>query len=86
MKLVQERTAFKVLIDPGGLLVSFTSKRRAFFLFFSGQFVGIRVAPTTDPDLGIVELSGYSISAILRNWNRLSRVRIQRRRGAPRPT
>jgi len=80
MKLVQERTAFKVLLERNGLLLSFTTRNRAFFLFICGKFVGIKVAPTTDPDLGIVELSGYEIPAILSNWDRLSRVRVEKRR------
>ncbi len=80
MKLVQERTAFKVLLERNGLLLSFTTRNRAFFLFLSGKFVGMKVAPTTDPDLGIVELSGYDISTILDNWDRLSRAKVERRR------
>jgi len=76
MKLIQERTAFKLLLEQNGLLVSFTTKRRAFFVFVTGVYVGLRVAPTTDPELGVVELSGYDIRSILRDWNRLSRVRL----------
>jgi hypothetical protein len=76
MKLVQERTAFKVLLERNGLLLSFTTKKMAFFLFLSGGYVGLKVAPTTDPDIGIVELSGYDIPTILRNWDRLSRVKV----------
>ena len=78
MKLVQERTALKLLLEPNGLLVSLTTKSRAYFLFVSGRFVGLKVAPTTDPDLGIVELSGYDVRLILSNWDRLSRVRVRR--------
>jgi hypothetical protein len=37
--------------------------------------VGLRVAPTTDPDLGIVELSDYDVLKILRNWDTMSRVK-----------
>lgn len=81
MKLVQERTALKLLVEANGLLVSLTTKRRAFFLFVSGRFVGLKVAPTTDPDLGIVELSGYNVRLILSNWDRLSRVRVRRTDG-----
>ena len=83
MKLVQERTALKLLVEANGLLVSLTTKRRAYFLFVSGHFVGLKVAPTTDPDLGIVELSGYDVRRILGNWERLSRVRIRRTDGGP---
>ncbi len=85
MRLVQERTAIKLLLESHGLLLSVTTKRRAFFFFLSSKFTGIRVAPTTDPDLGIVELSGYNINAILENWDRLSRVKLARRGRATRP-
>jgi hypothetical protein len=80
MKLVQERTAFKVLLERHGLLLSFTTKKMAFFLFLSGRYVGLKVAPTTDPDIGIVELSDYDIPTILRNWTRLSRVKVEKGR------
>ncbi len=39
----------------------------------------MRVAPTTDPDLGIVELCGYDIGAIVRNWEKLSMVKVSAR-------
>lgn len=81
MKLVQERTALKLLLEANGLLVSLTTKRRAYFLFVSGRFVGLKAAPTTDPDLGIVELSGYDVRQILINWDRLSRIRVPRTDG-----
>lgn len=83
-RLVQERTALKVLLDGDGLLLSLTTRRRAFFLFFSRLYVGVRVAPTTDPDLGIVELSGYEIPIILKEWDRLSLMKLPKRVVDPR--
>ncbi|QQG48512.1 MAG: hypothetical protein HY247_07155 [archaeon] len=78
MKLIQERTALKLLVERNGVLLSVTTQRRAYFFFLSAAFVGVKVAPTTDPDLGIVELSDYDILLILRNWKRLSRVKVRR--------
>lgn len=78
-KLIQERTALKVLLDGDGLLLSLTTKKRAFFLFFSRIYVGVRAAPTTDPDIGIVELSGYEIPVILRDWDVLSLAKLPKR-------
>lgn len=68
---------FKILIEPDGVLLSVTLKRRAFFLFLSPLCVGVREAPTTDPYAGIVELSGYRIRKILANWNRLHNVLVR---------
>ncbi|MDA4125268.1 MAG: hypothetical protein OK438_07490 [Thaumarchaeota archaeon] len=73
MKLVQERTAVKILVEPNGLLVSFTTKKRACFFFVSAAFLGAKVAPTTDPYPGIVEECGYDIRKIIHEWDRLSR-------------
>ncbi len=80
MKLLQERTALKLLIEKNGMLVCVTAKRRAYFLFLSPKYVGIRTTPTTDPDLGIVELSHYDLLSILRNWDTMANVRISRKR------
>ena len=82
MKFVQESTAFKLLVEPNGVLVSLTTKNRAFFFFASSGYFGMKVAPTTDPDLGIVELCNYDIAEILRNWDRLWRVKVKRDRRA----
>ncbi len=68
-RFVNEATMFKVLIERDGLLLSVTLKRRAFFLFVSPLWIGIREAPTTDPLPGIVELSNYEIRKILLNWD-----------------
>ena len=76
MKIVNEATMFKLLACGDGVLLCITTKRRAFYLFFTRFFLGGKVAPTTDPDLGIVELSGYDIPAILRSWERLWRVKL----------
>ena len=78
MKFVNESTMFKLLLDANGLMISVTTKRRAYFFFLSSQFVGGKVAPTTDPHWGIVEVCGYDISRILRNWDALHRIRLTR--------
>ncbi|MDA4128719.1 MAG: hypothetical protein OK422_04630 [Thaumarchaeota archaeon] len=75
---MNEATMFKIIVDGEGAMFSITMKKRAYFFFLSNQFVGARVAPTTDPDLGIVELSGYSIHKILKNWERLHLVMLPR--------
>ncbi len=79
MRLVNELTMFKILLDGKGALLSITTRRRAFFLFFSTKFIGGRVGPTTDPDLGIVELCDYDLDRIIANWNLLHRAKIPRR-------
>ena len=84
MRLIQERTAFKLLLERNGVLVSFTSRSRAYYLFISAKFVGMKVAPTTDPDIGIVELSRYDILRILRDWDRLSRAKVRKNPGSRR--
>jgi hypothetical protein len=65
---------FKMLLSGDGLILSVTMKKRAFFVFLSPSFVGCKTAPTTDPNLGIVELCGYDIKKIIREWPRLYRV------------
>ena len=64
----------KILLDGDGLILSVTTKKRAFFVFLSSAFVGCKTAPTTDPNLGIVELCGYDIKKIIKEWPRLYRV------------
>ena len=78
MKLVNEETMFKLLVERNGALLSITTKRRAFFLFLTGRYVGLKIAPTTDPYPGIVELSDYDVLTILRNWKRLSRLKLKK--------
>jgi hypothetical protein len=73
--VLNERTIFKILVDGRGAMFSVTTKRRAYFLIVSSTFVGGKVAPTTDPYPGIVELCGYDIGKIVREWDRLYRVR-----------
>ncbi|MDG6911257.1 MAG: hypothetical protein JRN18_02805 [Nitrososphaerota archaeon] len=74
MKLINERTMFKLLLDGDGLILSVTTKKRAFFVFLSSAYVGCKTAPTTDPNPGIVELCDYDIKKIIREWPRLYRV------------
>jgi len=76
LRILNERTMFKILVDKNGAMFSVTTRKRAYFFFLSGDFVGARVAPTTDPYPGIVEVCGYDIPTILRNWDRLHRVKL----------
>ena len=76
MKLINELTPFKILMERNGLLVSITTKRRAYFLFLSSKFIGIKIGPTTDPYPGIVEICNYEIESILRNWDRLGNLKL----------
>ena len=78
-KLVQERTMFKVLIEKTGILFSVTLKRRAFFFFVSTVLLGVKIAPTTDPDPGIVEICNYDIPEILNKWGELANIRLKTR-------
>ena len=77
MRFINEMTMFKVLVERNGALLSITTKSRAYYLFLTGKYVGLKVAPTTDPDAGIVEISNYDILTILRNWKRLSTVKLK---------
>ena len=70
---------FKILIERTGILFSVTTRSRAYFFFICTSFVGMKVAPTTDPYPGIVEICGYDIVRILRNWDRLANVRLRSR-------
>ncbi len=75
MRLINERTMFKVLVEPKGVLFAVTLKSRAYFFFFSSSFIGAKTAPTTDPFEGIVEICHYEIDSIIRNWERLRLVK-----------
>jgi hypothetical protein len=77
-KVIQERTMFKLLIERTGALISITFKQRAFFFFFSTKLLGARVAPTTDPDPGIVEICDYDILTIVEKWDRLANIRLRK--------
>ncbi len=77
-RFVNEATMFKVLIERDGALLSVTLKRRAFFLFLSPLWIGIREAPTTDPLPGIVELSNYEIRKIIKNWDSMHNLIVRR--------
>lgn len=76
MRILNERTLFKILVNGDGALVSITTKSRAYYFFLSAAYVGARVAPTTDPFPGIVEVCGYNIRRIVREWDRLSRIKL----------
>jgi hypothetical protein len=78
-KLICERTMFKLLVERTGILFSITTKGRAYFFFASTSYVGMKVAPTTDPYPGIVEVCGYDIPLIVRNWNKLANVKLRSR-------
>ena len=76
-KLIWERTMFKLLIERAGILFSITTKSRAYFFFLSAPCVGMKVAPTTDPYPGIVEVCGYDIGVIVRKWNELANIKLR---------
>ena len=71
-RFIQERTMFKILVEKTGLLFSITTRQRAYFFFISTRLFGIRIAPTTDPYPGIVEVCEYDIPTIINQWDRLS--------------
>jgi hypothetical protein len=76
-KFVHERTMFKVLIEKTGILFSVTLKQRAYFFFISTQLFGVRIAPTTDPYPGIVEICNYEIPTIVDRWNELANIKLK---------
>ena len=78
-KIIYERTMFKVLIEKNGVLFSITTKSRAYFFFVCSKALGIRVAPTTDPYPGIVEVCRYDIERILQNWNELANIKLRQK-------
>lgn len=80
-RLIHERTMFKVLIEKTGLLFSVTTRNRAYFFFASTRLFGIRVAPTTDPYQGIVEMCNYDLLTIIDQWDRLANVKLMVRKG-----
>jgi hypothetical protein len=73
-------TPLKILVERSGLLLSITTKHRAYFFFLSAFLIGVRIGPTTDPNPGIVEVSGYDIKMILRNWNTLANLKLRGRK------
>ncbi len=81
MRILNERTMFKILIDGNGAMFSVTTKKRAYFFFLSGLFVGAKVAPTTDPYPGIVEICDYNVRRVLQNWESLHKVRLSNKAG-----
>lgn len=82
-KLIYERTMFKVLMERTGILFSITTKSRAYFFFACTKLVGIRVAPTTDPYPGIVEVCDYNISRIVQNWSKLANIKLREKSKIP---
>jgi len=78
-KLICERTMFKILVERTGILFSITTKSRAYFFFMCSKCLGIKIAPTTDPYPGIVEVCGYDIRRIVHDWNRLANIKLRQR-------
>lgn len=83
LKFISEQTAFKILVEKTGILISFTAKSRAYNLFLSSKLIGIKISPTTDPYPGIVELCDYDLTMIGINWDNLSNVLIRDRNAIP---
>ena len=71
---------FKLLVEKTGLLFSITTRQRAYFFFISTRLLGIRIAPTTDPYPGIVEVCGYDIPTIIDQWDHLSNLIVKNSR------
>ena len=82
-KLIYERTMFKLLIERTGILFSITTKSRAYFFFVCTKLLGIRVAPTTDPYPGIVEVCGYDLPRIVQNWSKLANIKLREKSKSP---
>ena len=80
-RFIHERTMFKILIEKTGLLFSVTTRERAYFFFASTRLFGIRIAPTTDPYQGIVELCDYDLPKIIDQWDRLANVKLMAKKG-----
>ncbi|MGD0176382.1 MAG: hypothetical protein ABSC50_06100 [Candidatus Bathyarchaeia archaeon] len=78
-KLIYEQTMFKLLIEKTGILFAVTTKSRAYFFFACTKLLGIRTAPTTDPYPGIVEVCGYDIPRIVKNWGTLSNIKFTKK-------
>ncbi|HZY46157.1 MAG TPA: hypothetical protein VFE96_00010 [Candidatus Bathyarchaeia archaeon] len=72
---------FKLLVEKSGVLFAITTRQRAYFFFAATKLFGIRVAPTTDPHPGIVEVCGYDIPTIIETWKNLANVKVKTRRG-----
>jgi len=70
---------FKLLIEKTGILFSVTLKQRAYFFFMSTQMFGVRIAPTTDPYPGIVEICNYEIPMIVDKWDELANIKLKRK-------
>jgi len=73
MRIMNEATMFKFLLDNNGAILAVTARHRSYFFFLSTSKVGAGVAPITDPLPGIVEICGYDVKRIGQNWERLSR-------------
>ena len=73
MRIMNEATMFKILIDNNGAILAVTARRRSYFFFLSTSKVGMGIAPITDPLPGIVEICDYDVRRIGKNWERLSR-------------
>lgn len=57
-KVIEENHTIRVLAEPNGLLVSLTTKRFSYLLFFSRPLIGVRKIVTRDK---IVARAGYDI-------------------------
>lgn len=79
-KFVHERTMLKVLVEKTGILFSVTLKQRAYFFFMSTRMFGVKMAPTTDPFPGIVEVCNYEIPKIVDSWNELANIKLKTKR------
>jgi hypothetical protein len=45
----------------------------------STQMFGVRIAPTTDPYPGIVEICNYEIPMIVDKWDEMANIKLRRK-------
>ena len=76
MRIMNEATMFKFIVEGDGVVFSVTARRRAYFFFLTSKRLGCGIAPITDPYPGIVEICEYDVARISENWEALSRVKL----------
>lgn len=76
MRIMNEATMFKFILEKNGAILAVTMRRRSYFFFLSTRKVGTGIAPITDPHPGIVEICGYDVGKIAENWDKLRRVMV----------
>lgn len=78
MRIMNEATMFKFILEKSGAILAVTVRSRSYFFFLSSRKIGAGIAPITDPHPGIVEICGYDVAKIGENWDRLRRAKVLR--------